>query len=143
MAYTPYYPGGWQSGEEGGTPITPAALNHIEQGLANLVPGDIGAAQHIKFVATDTTAALIYNKISDLVVQTTVAVYVPGAVMSILTDGKVELAAYGIMTKFDTSGSYRFLVARANGQNLYGFICVITSSAVTPGTVYQYSGTVI
>ena len=33
MAYTPYYSGGWQSGEEGGTPITPAALNHIDNGI--------------------------------------------------------------------------------------------------------------
>lgn len=30
MAFTPYYPGGWQSGEEGGTPITPDALNHYD-----------------------------------------------------------------------------------------------------------------
>ncbi len=34
MAYTPYYSGGWQSGEEGDTPITPAALNHMEDGIA-------------------------------------------------------------------------------------------------------------
>ena len=33
MAYTPYYPGGWQSGESGGTPITPAALNNMENGI--------------------------------------------------------------------------------------------------------------
>lgn len=34
MAFTPYYPGGWQSGEDGGTPITPAALNHMDDGIA-------------------------------------------------------------------------------------------------------------
>lgn len=34
MAYTPYYTGGWQSGEEGGTPITPDALNHMDDGIA-------------------------------------------------------------------------------------------------------------
>lgn len=33
MAFTPYYPGGWQSGEEGGTPITPDALNHYDDYL--------------------------------------------------------------------------------------------------------------
>ena len=37
MAYTPYYSGGWQSGEEGGTPITPAALNHMDDGIAGAV----------------------------------------------------------------------------------------------------------
>lgn len=34
MSYTPYYTNGWQSGESGGTPITPAALNHIDSGIA-------------------------------------------------------------------------------------------------------------
>lgn len=33
MSYEKYYPGGWQSGESGGTPITPEALNHIENGI--------------------------------------------------------------------------------------------------------------
>jgi len=37
MAYTPYYNNGWQSGEEGNTPITPDALNHIEEGLVGAV----------------------------------------------------------------------------------------------------------
>ena len=33
MSYSPYYNNGWQSGENGGTPITPAALNHMENGI--------------------------------------------------------------------------------------------------------------
>lgn len=32
-AYKPYYPNGWQSGEEGATPITPEALNHFDSAL--------------------------------------------------------------------------------------------------------------
>lgn len=44
MAYTPYYSGGWQSGEEGGTPITPAALNHMEDGIAAAAPAADGAS---------------------------------------------------------------------------------------------------
>lgn len=70
MAYTPYYSGGWQSGEEGDTPITPAALNHMETGIGNALPknggamtGDIdmgqnvaGASGHvIKWTASDGT----------------------------------------------------------------------------------------
>jgi hypothetical protein len=35
--YTPYYSGGWQSGESGGTPITPAALNNMENGIGGAV----------------------------------------------------------------------------------------------------------
>ena len=38
MAYTRYYSGGWQSGQEGGTPITPAALNHMEAGIEGSLP---------------------------------------------------------------------------------------------------------
>jgi hypothetical protein len=33
MSYTPYYETKWQSGEEGKTPITPAALNYMENGI--------------------------------------------------------------------------------------------------------------
>lgn len=33
MSYNPYYLGGWQSGEVGGTPITPEALNNMEDGI--------------------------------------------------------------------------------------------------------------
>ena len=38
MAYTPYYPNGWQSGEEGATPITPDALNYMERGIQEALP---------------------------------------------------------------------------------------------------------
>lgn len=34
MSYERFYPNGWQSGESGGTPITPEAMNHIEKGIA-------------------------------------------------------------------------------------------------------------
>ena len=64
MSYEKYYPNGWQSGENGGTPITPEALNHMEDGLkghinneANphkVTPAQIGASpadtQQIYFV---------------------------------------------------------------------------------------------
>ena len=33
MGYEKYYSGGWKSGEAGGTPITPEALNHMEDGI--------------------------------------------------------------------------------------------------------------
>ena len=37
MAYTPYYSGGWQNNEEGGTPINAAALNNMESGIGAAV----------------------------------------------------------------------------------------------------------
>lgn len=33
MGYEPYYKDGWKSGEAGGTPITPEALNHMDEGI--------------------------------------------------------------------------------------------------------------
>ena len=42
MAYTPYYSEGWQSGEDGDTPITPAALNHMEDGIVAALPSSGG-----------------------------------------------------------------------------------------------------
>lgn len=35
MSYTRFYESGWQSGETGGTPIVPAALDHMETGILN------------------------------------------------------------------------------------------------------------
>lgn len=35
MSYTPYYTNGWQTGEAGATPITPAALNYMEKGIVD------------------------------------------------------------------------------------------------------------
>ena len=40
MSYQKNYPNGWKSGEAGGTPITPAALDNIENGIANALPKD-------------------------------------------------------------------------------------------------------
>ena len=52
MPYTPYYSGGWQSGEQGGTPITPAALNNMEAGIgAALTSEDV--VNNLTSTATD------------------------------------------------------------------------------------------
>lgn len=49
MSYEKFYPGGWQSGESGGTPITPEALNHIENGIkqtySDLAPAGYGLGE--------------------------------------------------------------------------------------------------
>ena len=42
MSYNPYYTGGWQSGEVGNTPITPAALNHMDNGIKDALPASGG-----------------------------------------------------------------------------------------------------
>lgn len=45
MSYERYYPGGWQSGPSGGTPMTPEAFNHIEEGLMDLDKGKAPAIE--------------------------------------------------------------------------------------------------
>ena len=42
MSYERYYTNGWMSGENGATPITPEALNHMEAGISNSAPGGYG-----------------------------------------------------------------------------------------------------
>ena len=44
MSYSPYYPNGWQTGEAGATPITPASLNYIENGIVDAHTAAEGAA---------------------------------------------------------------------------------------------------
>lgn len=56
MAYTPYYENGWQSGQAGGTPITPAALNHMENGIE--AANSIGIPVDIAHGGTGSTTAV-------------------------------------------------------------------------------------
>lgn len=60
MSYEKYYSGGWQSGETGGTPITPEALNHMEQGIANLdsekAPAGYGLGENQAKMVNDANA---------------------------------------------------------------------------------------
>lgn len=55
MSYNKYYAGGWQSGEVGATPITPEALNHIEDGITQTYE-DLAAKTHGNHVPTVQTA---------------------------------------------------------------------------------------
>lgn len=68
MAYTPYYSGGWQNNEEGGTPINAAALNHMESGISTavertgdtmtgnlIIQGDIYPSLRLKPTRNDNT----------------------------------------------------------------------------------------
>lgn len=58
MSYEKYYQGGWKSGETGGTPITPEALNHMEEGIEesnkNLLPNP-QTADNATFLRNDNT----------------------------------------------------------------------------------------
>lgn len=58
MSYEKYYPGGWKSGETGGTPITPEALNHMEDGIETANENLLPAPQNVDdatFLRNDNT----------------------------------------------------------------------------------------
>lgn len=62
MSYEKYYPGGWQSGESGGTPITPEALNHMENGIkqaySDFAPAGYGLGSELGKACSDCDLAL-------------------------------------------------------------------------------------
>lgn len=49
MSYQSYYPNGWQSGESGKTPITPEALQHMENGIKNAAPAGYGLGRLVNY----------------------------------------------------------------------------------------------
>lgn len=141
MAYTPYYPGGWQSGEEGGTPITPAALNHIENGIANLTPDDIGAPGSLNITSTDTLATII-AKLEALEVYEQASFYAEASGASILTGGKVTSSYKGIMARLDNS-AYDLLGVVGSGANLVSIRIIASNNSITVTLATQFSGTAI
>ena len=59
--YTPYYSGGWQSGESGGTPITPAALNNMESGIGAALTA-VDVVNNLTSTATDKPLSAAQGK---------------------------------------------------------------------------------
>ena len=117
MSYSPYYTGGWQTGETGGTPITPAALNHMDSGIGANAAAAAEQAEDISDVnallgntsmgttATTVTGAIKEhsNKIGNTSMGTT-AQTLTGAIAEHESDisalnGKLE---YGSFTTFST-----------------------------------------
>lgn len=76
MAYSKYYPNGWQSGEAGNTPITPDALNHMENGIVKAAEGGYGYGDTLAAVLSSDDDAnflsslkAIYQKLSNKTAQ--------------------------------------------------------------------------
>ena len=62
MSYEKFYPNGWQSGETGGTPISPEALNHIENGIKNSAPAGYGLGGRLTIAKTTEIDNLTENR---------------------------------------------------------------------------------
>lgn len=88
--YTPYYGGGWQSGESGGTPITPAALNNMESGIsAALTSADV--VNNLTSTATNKPLSAAQGKVlNDKIAQDS---YTSGGVTARKFGAVVSLSA--------------------------------------------------
>ena len=111
MAYTPYYNDGWQSGEEGGTPITPDALNHMEAGIEdannNTVPvtrGGTGA----------TTAAGARTNLE--ITPANIGAFSGASLTNLVRDVTISANASANITLSDSVTNYIVLIV---GQNDY------------------------
>ena len=66
MSYSPYYPSGWLNGESGATPITPDALNHMEDGIKNALPTVLTEGEHYgdTLPAPGTPGRIFFKKVT-------------------------------------------------------------------------------
>ena len=56
MSFGRFYPGGYKAGSTGGTPITPEALNHLEDGIIQLESAQESTQQKTKCVVVQLDA---------------------------------------------------------------------------------------
>lgn len=125
MAFTPYYPGGWQSGEEGGTPITPAALNHYDDAFNDVYDAIQQSTEDIKSVDTIGNYNGAQYDLNDLINRSDSGFYYVGA------NVENSPANYsGLITLVNNSGfSTQLLI---NPRNIY--YRVRSGNPVTWGT---------
>lgn len=113
MSYEKFYPGGWQSGESGGTPITPEALNHIENGInqtySDFAPAGYGWGEGRP--ASQFTA----NNVNRTAVFVSAGEDMP-------TNDSAWLCEF-YATSSDGSGNYGHMVATCQGGIAKGCIC--------------------
>lgn len=120
MAYTPYYSGGWQSGEEGATPVTPAALNHMEAGIQNALQstggtmtGPIGRKVDADF--DDPPVAAEWNQVVPI---TDGANAIRGGVYMVRnTDGSYQVV-YGV---YKAGIGWNYIAPKINADDSFDF----------------------
>lgn len=112
MGYNPYYEGGWKSGKEGGTPITPEALNHIEAGIEQTY-SDFAP------IFKESLANCSENDILE-----PGGYVISSANYATVTDGAPELANYArwlYVLNFDTEGDRVLQLEGRSTANLSGY----------------------
>ena len=159
MAFTPYYPGGWQSGEEGGTPITPDALNHYDDYLETTytqTETDAAIAQSTDDLrgqlsvslpsSTVTTWEAIYDILHAIPTSLPINVYFGQTPATIITNNKVSgTILYGTFMRSVSSGNESWTLTLTNaGNSIYTYnIQSVTRTSQTFSTIYRHQGTAI
>lgn len=160
MAYTPYYPSGWQSGEEGGTPITPDALNNMEDGIAaaNAIGDPVmvahggtgatrGTAARINLetylTLTSGTNAVLYNALDVLTVGETICAYLTiDAVKVLLADNSINFQLSGTINRYTTK-IFTFSMCSPGGRYLYQWQAEYANGAWTRNSGFVFEGTAL
>lgn len=116
------------------------AESSYRTGDVNLTPENIGAARYISLTAT--AAETIYAALSVLDSGEAAVIHMTGDAFRALTGNKSSISygsVSGIVYRVDSS-LCAFDISRNSGGRRWAFQATITSSAITPNTVYTYSG---
>jgi len=112
-------------------------------GNVNLTSANVGAS--ISLTSTDTTAALLYNKLKDLELNYPASIRVVNEPMQSLT-GKSISGGYGTVVKTGVeSGTLvlSFDICYVAGNYRHAFTTRVSQNTITPGAVYRYTGTAV
>lgn len=115
------------------------AESAYRQGNVNLTPENIGAATSIKLLSNANTPKLIYAELSKIPIYETATIHVNTTPFHELT-GKTGAYTSGTVYRGSTNDFWFNLMALA-GNASYGFKATVSSTSITPGTVYAYNGT--
>lgn len=124
------------------TKVKGNAESSYRTGNVNLTPANIGAAASIKLDSEDTTPSTIYNKINVLssANREGALIHIHQAALNVLTNRTDFTGTYSGLIIRATTGISRFMLT-GGGSTMICFYATITSSTITPGPVYKYSGT--
>ena len=108
-------------------------------GDVNLTPANIGAATKIKLTNSDSSPELIYAELSKIPAGETATIYLGAIPFNMLT-GKTSVHTFGTVFRTGTN-DFNFNVMALVGNASYGFKATVSSTTITPNTVYVYNGT--
>lgn len=154
MSYKKYYEGGWRSGETGGTPITPEALNHMEQGISDAAPMEYAkkvAAPHNLFDNSDwsdlvnqrgkteyTTSAYAFDRWF-IVGNLKATVSNGGVILANNTESTHRIVQKIPMDRFTEGKTYTLAVRTKNGNIFCGSAVLGTTSTTILASTEFYA----